>query len=142
MLIWLMIIMEFISPSCTTNSSPSLSISNSSPLFSSSPKSYLFKSQFNNSQFISLRNPSKLLSVRANALQLSKSDNGRNSALEQLDIERGVCVPFRKYTPEGVKMQNSYISFLFLMVFWCFGIMGFHWHVNLVSGSWLWFTSK
>lgn len=103
--------MEFISPSCTTNSSPSLSISNSSPLFSSSPKSYLFKSQFNNSQFISLRNPSKLLSVRANALQLSKSDNGRNSALEQLDIERGVCVPFRKYTPEGVKMQI--LTFLF-----------------------------
>ncbi|KMT17724.1 hypothetical protein BVRB_2g034760 [Beta vulgaris subsp. vulgaris] len=100
-----MIIMEFISPSCTTNSSPSLSISNSSPLFSSSPKSYLFKSQFNNSQFISLRNPSKLLSVRANALQLSKSDNGRNSALEQLDIERGVCVPFRKYTPEGVRSK-------------------------------------
>lgn len=25
-----------------------------------------------------------------------------NSALEQLDIERGVCVPFRKYTPELV----------------------------------------
>lgn len=25
-----------------------------------------------------------------------------NSALEQLDIERGVCVPFRKYTPESV----------------------------------------
>ncbi|KAL8536666.1 hypothetical protein ACS0TY_012018 [Phlomoides rotata] len=26
-----------------------------------------------------------------------------NSALEQLDIERGVCVPFRKYTPELVR---------------------------------------
>ncbi|CAI9772287.1 unnamed protein product [Fraxinus pennsylvanica] len=26
-----------------------------------------------------------------------------NSALEQLDIERGVCVPFRKYTPESVR---------------------------------------
>jgi hypothetical protein len=25
-----------------------------------------------------------------------------SSALEQLDIERGVCVPFRKYSPETV----------------------------------------
>ncbi|KAG6387851.1 hypothetical protein SASPL_153045 [Salvia splendens] len=28
-----------------------------------------------------------------------------NSALEQLDIERGVCVPFRKYTPESVRSK-------------------------------------
>lgn len=34
----------------------------------------------------------------ARALQLGKS----SSALEQLDIERGVCVPFRKYSPETV----------------------------------------
>lgn len=27
-----------------------------------------------------------------------------NSALEQLDIERGVCVPFRKYSPELVRI--------------------------------------
>ncbi|GER39630.1 protein kinase superfamily protein [Striga asiatica] len=26
-----------------------------------------------------------------------------SSALEQLDIERGVCIPFRKYTPESVR---------------------------------------
>lgn len=26
-----------------------------------------------------------------------------SSALEQLDIERGVCVPFRKYSPETVR---------------------------------------
>lgn len=32
------------------------------------------------------------------ALQSAKS----SSALEQLDIERGVCVPFRKYSPETV----------------------------------------
>lgn len=32
------------------------------------------------------------------ALQLGKS----SSALEQLDIERGVCVPFRKYSPGTV----------------------------------------
>ncbi|KAL0324062.1 UNVERIFIED_CONTAM: protein ACTIVITY OF BC1 COMPLEX kinase, chloroplastic [Sesamum calycinum] len=28
-----------------------------------------------------------------------------SSALEQLDIERGVCVPFRKYTPESVRSK-------------------------------------
>ncbi|KAK9983982.1 hypothetical protein SO802_033507 [Lithocarpus litseifolius] len=33
------------------------------------------------------------------ALQSAKS----RSALEQLDIERGVCVPFRKYSPETVR---------------------------------------
>lgn len=32
------------------------------------------------------------------ALQVGKS----SSALEQLDIERGVCVPFRKYSPGTV----------------------------------------
>ncbi|PKI51864.1 hypothetical protein CRG98_027782, partial [Punica granatum] len=35
-------------------------------------------------------------SVAGEVLRLGKS----SSALEQLDIERGVCVPFRKYTPE------------------------------------------
>ena len=29
------------------------------------------------------------------------------SALEQLDIERGVCIPFRKYTPQTVCMMMS-----------------------------------
>ncbi|KAF7817190.1 protein ACTIVITY OF BC1 COMPLEX KINASE 1, chloroplastic isoform X1 [Senna tora] len=33
------------------------------------------------------------------SLQFSKS----NAALEQLDIERGVCIPFRKYSPETVR---------------------------------------
>ncbi|RAL52971.1 hypothetical protein DM860_007739 [Cuscuta australis] len=31
--------------------------------------------------------------------------NNANSALEQLDIERGVCIPFRKYSPESVKSK-------------------------------------
>ncbi|KAJ4707681.1 Protein kinase superfamily protein [Melia azedarach] len=35
------------------------------------------------------------------SLQTGKS----SSAMEQLDIERGVCVPFRKYTPETVKSK-------------------------------------
>ncbi|XP_051151520.1 protein ACTIVITY OF BC1 COMPLEX KINASE 1, chloroplastic [Andrographis paniculata] len=33
---------------------------------------------------------------------------GGSSALEQLDIERGICVPFRKYTPESVR--NNVLS--------------------------------
>lgn len=41
-----------------------------------------------------------------------------NSALEQLDIERGVCIPFRKYSPEIVrnKVLESRGSTLSLML--------------------------
>ncbi|KAL8264046.1 hypothetical protein R6Q59_022176 [Mikania micrantha] len=38
-------------------------------------------------------------------LQLSSKPSTSNTALEQLDIERGVCIPFRKYTPETVKSK-------------------------------------
>lgn len=38
-------------------------------------------------------------SSETNALNFNKS----TSAMEQLDIERGVCVPFRKYTPDTVR---------------------------------------
>lgn len=43
---------------------------------------------------------SRSSSSREALLQLSKSSS---SALEQLDIERGVCIPFRKYSPETVR---------------------------------------
>ncbi|KAF3321686.1 aarF domain-containing protein kinase [Carex littledalei] len=33
----------------------------------------------------------------------STSNGSSSSALEQLDIERGVCIPFRKYTPQTVR---------------------------------------
>ncbi|WJX09933.1 Protein ACTIVITY OF BC1 COMPLEX KINASE 1, chloroplastic [Trifolium repens] len=36
-------------------------------------------------------------------LQLPSNSRSNNSALEQLDIERGVCIPFRKYSPEIVR---------------------------------------
>ncbi|KNA08507.1 hypothetical protein SOVF_161940 [Spinacia oleracea] len=91
--------MEFVSPNCTTNSPSYLSISPPSPLLSILPKRVNFKSKFNTK----FRNPAKSLVVRAKALQLSK--NGGNSALDQLDIERGICVPFRKYTPEAVRSK-------------------------------------
>jgi hypothetical protein len=32
----------------------------------------------------------------------SALNGSSSSALEQLDIERGVCIPFRKYTPQMV----------------------------------------
>ncbi|KAJ6830805.1 putative aarF domain-containing protein kinase, chloroplastic [Iris pallida] len=34
---------------------------------------------------------------------LAQNNSSSSSAMEQLDIERGVCVPFRKYTPEAVR---------------------------------------
>lgn len=33
---------------------------------------------------------------------ISTVNGSSSSALDQLDIERGVCIPFRKYTPETV----------------------------------------
>ncbi|KAJ1425769.1 UbiB domain, partial [Sesbania bispinosa] len=50
------------------------------------------------------------------SLQLPK--NSSSSALEQLDIERGVCIPFRKYSPEIVrsKVLESRGSTLSLML--------------------------
>lgn len=33
--------------------------------------------------------------------------NSSTSALEQLDFERGVCIPYRKYTPETVRRASS-----------------------------------
>lgn len=97
--------MEIIPVNCisTHNSFLSLPTFLPSPLFSFVPKSVPFKTKFN-TQF-PVRNPSKLLQIRANALQLSKTGNNSSSALEQLDIERGVCMPFRKYTPEGVRSK-------------------------------------
>lgn len=37
-------------------------------------------------------------------LQSSSNASISSSALEQLDIERGVCIPFRKYTPDTVSI--------------------------------------
>ena len=51
------------------------------------------------------------------ALQSAKS----SSALEQLDIERGVCVPFRKYSPETVWFIYFYF-FLHFYVEFCYVI--------------------
>ncbi|KAJ7966063.1 Protein kinase superfamily protein [Quillaja saponaria] len=65
--------------------------------------------------------------TNSDALQFGKS----SSALEQLDIERGVCIPFRKYSPETVrnKVLESKGSILSLMsrgveIVWN---LGFYW---------------
>ncbi|KAE9586483.1 putative cadmium-transporting ATPase [Lupinus albus] len=62
-------------------------------------------------------------------LQLNKASS--NSALEQLDIERGVCIPFRKYSPQSVrnKVLESRGAVLSLMsrgveIVWK---LGFYW---------------
>lgn len=52
--------------------------------------------------------PTKKLIPRTNVRNIS--GDKPSSALEQLDIERGVCIPFRKYTPEMVlNTSNGYI---------------------------------
>ncbi|KAK4757913.1 hypothetical protein SAY87_019214 [Trapa incisa] len=45
-----------------------------------------------------------LRSLRGDNGEVSQPSNS-SSALEQLDIERGVCVPFRKYSPETVRSK-------------------------------------
>ncbi|MCI10020.1 putative aarF domain-containing protein kinase chloroplastic-like [Trifolium medium] len=44
-------------------------------------------------------------------LQLPSNSRSNNSALEQLDIERGVCIPFRKYSPESVWFLAFLVAF-------------------------------
>lgn len=46
----------------------------------------------------------------------SISSDKPSSAMEQLDIERGVCIPFRKYTPEMVLKSASFM-FIYIIVF-------------------------
>ncbi|XP_009592940.1 protein ACTIVITY OF BC1 COMPLEX KINASE 1, chloroplastic [Nicotiana tabacum] len=50
---------------------------------------------------VSSVSPTQSPSEKTGALQVK--DISRISALEQLDFERGVCVPFRKYSPESVR---------------------------------------
>ncbi|KAK6912362.1 ABC1 atypical kinase-like domain [Dillenia turbinata] len=52
----------------------------------------------------------KISAARADINEVSRPSKSANitsssssTALEQLDIERGVCIPFRKYTPEMVR---------------------------------------
>ncbi|GAB2222968.1 hypothetical protein Droror1_Dr00017101 [Drosera rotundifolia] len=94
--------MELVSLNCLASMSPPLNTKHSDPLFRS-----LRVTRFPASPPSRRRKGSKY-EARAQALQLSGgigsgSDGG--SALEQLDIERGVCVPFRKYTPETVRSK-------------------------------------
>lgn len=37
----------------------------------------------------------------------NKEAEKMTSAMEQLDIERGVCIPFRKYTPDTVRTLDN-----------------------------------
>lgn len=50
----------------------------------------------------------RTLTVRTDNGEVLRPGNS-SSALEQLDIERGVCVPFRKYTPETVRSSEYWI---------------------------------
>jgi len=48
---------------------------------------------------------SRTLPTQTNGAAKGMPSKKPNSALEQLDIERGVCVPFRKYSPEMVRSK-------------------------------------
>lgn len=60
----------------------------------------------------SITQPSRTNGAALNGVPSEKP----NSALEQLDIERGVCIPFRKYTPELV-LQSTNVNFYRLLGF-------------------------
>lgn len=91
--------MELICPNYLCNSSSSLL----SPLIIQPEAHSLSKLNFrarNNNRSVTriqAQNGNSLVQLDRQSLSASS-----NSALEQLDIERGVCVPFRKYTPESV----------------------------------------
>ncbi|KMZ58534.1 putative protein kinase: ABC1 family [Zostera marina] len=63
---------------------------------------------------IALNNPLKFATQRKNqlprswkiaAVTVSNANAKSSSASEQLDIERGVCIPFRKYSPNRVRSK-------------------------------------
>lgn len=58
------------------------------------------KKRFSSSSIYAVNTSSNQESVQS--VKLQPRDPFSNSALEQLDIERGVCIPFRKYSPESV----------------------------------------
>lgn len=64
------------------------------------------------------RRPAAVRAQNTNSsVQLDKLlGTSSNSALEQLDIERGVCVPFRKYTPELVSCYLFFSRYLRIVV--------------------------
>lgn len=72
-----------------------------------------------NSGKLNWNSPSKCRSRRPAAVRAQKSDSvaqldklpSTSSALEQLDFERGVCVPFRKYTPESVRIYIYFLTY-------------------------------
>ncbi|AQK49475.1 putative aarF domain-containing protein kinase [Zea mays] len=53
---------------------------------------------------ISPQNITQLPRTNSTVIKSISSDKP-SSAMEQLDIERGVCIPFRKYTPEMVRKK-------------------------------------
>lgn len=109
--------MELICSNCVYISSPSSLLS---------PVIRYSKTQ-QNSVKLNRKYSSKNRTRRPVVIRAQKSDSlvqvdkllstSSNSALEQLDIERGVCVPFRKYTPESVCNYFSYVTVDFPFAF-------------------------
>jgi aarF domain-containing kinase len=60
------------------------------------------------------------------AVTKSISTDKPSSAMEQLDIERGVCIPFRKYTPEMVLKSAFFYVYRIGFATNCFNCVHFY----------------
>lgn len=92
-------------PSCCAPVNYCLSSSHNHAMLQRMPKLSVFSTAARSSTLSSIKaavvtttSGGRRSSSETNALNFNKS----TSAMEQLDIERGVCVPFRKYTPDTV----------------------------------------
>lgn len=67
------------------------------------------RSNSSNNSTVTKMSSTETTAIAAGNVKLSASIGGgdSNTALEQLDFERGVCIPFRKYTPQTVR--NSFV---------------------------------
>lgn len=64
--------------------------------------------------------------------------NKPSAAMEQLDFERGVCVPFRKYTPENVR-NSTLVHWIYIIFYSFLLIFVVKLYVNVVDNeSWIW----
>ena len=79
---------------------------------------------------ISSQNITQLPRPNGAAIKSISSDKP-SSALEQLDIERGVCIPFRKYSPEMVLESAFFYVYRIGLVKNCFNCV----HFSTISRS-------
>uniref|UniRef100_A0A6N2NKD4 Tr-type G domain-containing protein n=1 Tax=Salix viminalis TaxID=40686 RepID=A0A6N2NKD4_SALVM len=67
-------------------------------------RSYPIRAAAASSYVETTKNGASSTTIRRN-VTVKTNDRDSSSAMDQLDIERGVCVPFRKYSPETVRSK-------------------------------------